>query len=187
MPLGRARYNEMSAHHSAEDDTWEGETGEPAGSGEGHEGAQPAEAPVRRSGVRARPPGISPPAARPARTYASIVDVYDAHEDLVWSMLRRSKVEDAEGTHQEVFMQMYLYIRDNPMPDDVPAMLCTITRRAICHDVRYGSRHPRTDAEVDANAVPESGQDPEKLLSNARMTRDDRRRRRPAPGPIGAR
>ena len=158
------------SNHSADKSTCEGEAGEPAGSGEGREGIEPPEAPVRRSGVRVRPPGTSPPAARPARTYASIVDVYDAHEDFVWSILARSRVEDAEGIHQEVFVQMYLYIQDNPMPDDVRAMLRTITRRAIGKDVRYLSRHPRTDAEVDADAVPESWQDPEKLLDAARMT-----------------
>src|SRR5277367_5483479 len=97
-PPGRAPCNEMSAHNSAEENTWEGETGEPAGSGEGQEGAQPTEAPVRRSGVRARSPGTALPAERLARTYALIEDVYDAHEDLVWRMLRRSGVEDAEGT-----------------------------------------------------------------------------------------
>jgi RNA polymerase sigma-70 factor (ECF subfamily) len=127
----------------------------------GPEGEVLGVASVTTSGVRRQP-------------WTIVLEAYDAHEDDVWRFIARKDVEDAEGTHQEVFMQYYMYVRDHAEPDDVPAWLHTTAKRLVIKDWRRRARHPHGEAGVDGDAFPDRTPDQEMLLDEVRVARASR-------------
>ena len=64
-----------------------------------------------------RPEGAgSTTSAEPRPPWVVVLGAYDAHGDLVWHILASAGVEDAEGMHQEVFMQYYFSYETGACP-----------------------------------------------------------------------
>ncbi|MFO0758923.1 MAG: sigma-70 family RNA polymerase sigma factor [Byssovorax sp.] len=96
----------------------------------------------------------------------SIKDIYRRFQRFVWKKLRRSDIgpASAEGIHQEVFLTLDGMIQKNAIPDDVRALLTTITGHMICNYLRRKARRPEHDDGIDTDALPALQPDAEEQM-----------------------
>jgi RNA polymerase sigma-70 factor (ECF subfamily) len=98
----------------------------------------------------------------------------DAHYNPVWKRLRRRGLErsDAEDLHQEVFLALYNHILEHGFPDNVPAMLRTVTERRVLNHVRARKRAPQSIALPSSGSEkPGSEPDVDRALDLREMAR----------------
>jgi RNA polymerase sigma factor (sigma-70 family) len=116
-------------------------------------GAGPGE---RRSGEQARAPAVR---------CSTIDDVIQAYRGLARSIAAYAGMrEDVDDVVQDAFVDMAVYLRKHPMPDDVEAMVVKITWARIWDRVRSRSREKRRRGRLEAQGVPPSNPTPEETV-----------------------
>jgi RNA polymerase sigma-70 factor (ECF subfamily) len=94
-------------------------------------------------------------------------EILAAHEDQVWSRLRRRGLEgdEVEDLFQEVFLALYHWIVEHGFPDSVGAILAVLTERLLLNHVRARRRAPESVALPSSGSEkPVSGPDVDRVI-----------------------